>query len=186
VFDDHGARHLTTGVSHQVFEQRKFFGGELDPAAGAFGAVFHAIEVEVFDHEDWLWRQVTAPQQRPDASWEFAEREWLWKIVIGAGVETLDPVFDAAALGQDQHRQAWPFQPEMPQDGYPIQLGQVQIEDDQVIVELAAHRPCLFAIFDHIHRVVFPNQALAYKSGQSRIIFRNQNAHKWLLITAWF
>jgi len=66
VFDDHGAGHLTAGISHQVFQQAKFFGGELNPPAGAFGAMFHPVEVKIFHHQHRLRGQVAAAQQGTD------------------------------------------------------------------------------------------------------------------------
>ena len=108
------------------------------------------------------------------------------QIIVGAGVEALHPVFYPASLRQHQHRQARTLQPQMPQHAHSIELRQVQIEDHQVIVELAAHGPRLLAIFHHVHRIVLPLQPLAHKPGQSRIIFRNQNPHKWALITSRF
>ncbi len=99
--------------------------------------------------------------------------ELLGHIVVGSRVQTLHPVFDAAALGQHQHRQAGPLQPQMPQHAHAIQLGQVQVEDYQVIIKLASHGARLLPIFHHVHRVVFPNQPLAHESSQSLVIFRN-------------
>lgn len=72
----------------------------------------------------------------------------------------------------------------MPQHAHSIQLRQVQIEDDQVVIELAAHSPRLLTVLHHVDRVVFPYQPLAHKSGQSCIIFGYQDSHKSPLITA--
>ena len=71
----------------------------------------------------------------------------------------------------------------MTQHAHPIQLRQIQIEDHQIVVELASHGTRLLAVLDHVDRVVLPLQPLAHKPGQSRIVFRNQNPHKWALIT---
>jgi len=67
MLDDHGAGDLAAGVSHQVFEEREFFGGEVDAAAGAFGAVFDTVEMEIFHHQHGLRWQVAAAQQGADA-----------------------------------------------------------------------------------------------------------------------
>jgi hypothetical protein len=74
----------------------------------------------------------------------------------------------------------------MPQHGHAIELRQIQIEDHQVVVKLTAERARLLPILDHVYRVVFPQQSLAHKTGQCRIIFRYQNPHKWALITKRF
>jgi len=110
----------------------------------------------------------------------------LGQIIVGAGVEALHAVFDAAALCEHQDRQAWTLQAKVPQHAYAIELRQIQIENHQVVVELAAHGARLFAIFHNVDRVVLALQALAYEPGQSRIVFRNQNPHKWALITERF
>jgi hypothetical protein len=66
----------------------------------------------------------------------------------------------------------------MPQHAHAIEPGQIQIQNDQVIIRLAAHGARLLAILRHLHRVVLALQALAHKAGQRRVIFRNQNSHK--------
>jgi hypothetical protein len=40
---------------------------ELNAAAGPLYTVFYAIQLEVFDHQHGLRRQVALPQQRPNA-----------------------------------------------------------------------------------------------------------------------
>ena len=110
----------------------------------------------------------------------------LGQIIVGAGVEALHAVFDAAALCEHQDGQAGALQAEMAQHAYAIELRQIQVEDHQVVVKLAAHGARLLAVFHHIHRVVLALQALAYEPGQSCIVFRNQNPHKWALITERF
>ncbi len=43
-------------------------------------------------------------QQRPQASEQLLERERLGEVVVGPGVETLDPVTDGVARGEDEDR----------------------------------------------------------------------------------
>jgi hypothetical protein len=71
----------------------------------------------------------------------------------------------------------------MAQHGHAIHPRQVQVEDNEVVINLASHRPRLFAIFGYIDRVMLSLQTLAHKVGQGRIVFGNQNSHKWTLIT---
>jgi hypothetical protein len=57
-------------------------------------------------------------------------------VVVRARIQALDAVLHLRPLGQHQHRQTGLFQPQMPQHADPIQLGQVQIENDHVILRL--------------------------------------------------
>jgi hypothetical protein len=66
----------------------------------------------------------------------------------------------------------------VPQYGNSVHLGQVEIENNHVVVDLDCGGASPFPIRKNIHAVVFAFQALPHESGQSFIIFRDKNAHK--------
>src|SRR5579872_31099 len=186
VFYDHGARDLAAGVAHQVFEQGKFLGGEIDAAAGAFGAVLHAVEFEIVDFENRFRGQMAAAQQGANSGGEFAEGKWFGEIIVGAGIEALHTVFDFAAQSQHQHRQAGTLKAQMAEHIYAIHAGEIEIEYDQVVLILGAHGARLFAIGGNIGGVVFGFEPLANEVRQGGVVFGYQNSHKWALITERF
>ena len=72
-----------------------------------------------------------APQRRFDAAAELAHRERLGDVVVGADLEPGDLVGLAAFRGQhdDRHLAA---RAQLAADFDPVELGQHQVEDDQV------------------------------------------------------
>jgi len=59
----------------------------------------------------------------------------------------------------------------MAQYGHAIDARQIQIQNHQVVVDLAAHGARPLAILGHVDRVVFRLQSLAHKTGERRIVF---------------
>ena len=66
----------------------------------------------------------------------------------------------------------------MPQCADPVQLGQVQVENDHVIVRFGGGRSRQFAVGENVHRIVFALKALANEFGQRFIIFRYKDSHR--------
>ena len=71
-------------------------------------------------------------QLRPDPGRELAQRERLAEVVDGAGLEAPDPILHLAEGGEDDHRELGAGRPQLGQDGVAVELGQQQVEHDQV------------------------------------------------------
>ena len=69
------------------------------------------------------------------------------------------------------------FDAQVAQHAHAVELGQVQVEDDDVVLELGCRGPGLFAIRENIHRVMFAFETLANEFGQRFIIFCDKNSH---------
>ncbi len=52
---------------------------------------------------------VGSPQQRPEPGEQLLERERLDQVVVGAGIEPVDPVVGGVACGEQQHRDVVPL-----------------------------------------------------------------------------
>jgi len=63
------------GIAHQVFEQSKFLGGQIDAVAGAFHRRSTRSETKIADRQHRLGRQVATPQQGPRAVPRVPEKE---------------------------------------------------------------------------------------------------------------
>jgi hypothetical protein len=92
------------------------------------------VQLQAAGVDERLPESALAPGDGADAGGELAECEWLHEVVIGALVEALDAVPDGAPRGQhdDTAREAVFSQP--PADLDAVQLGQVQVEADDVVV----------------------------------------------------
>ncbi len=85
-----------------------------------------------------------------DARDQFVLVEWLGHVVVGAEAETLDLVLDAGEAGEDQDRRLHLGDAQRAQHLEARHVGQVQVEqDDVVVVELAE----IDALFAQIGRV---------------------------------
>jgi hypothetical protein len=120
---------------------------------------------------------MAAPHQRANAGREFVERKWLAQIVVGSEIEALDAVFHLGTLGQNQHRQAWFFHPQMAQNADAIEFWQIKIEDNQVKFVFDGSVLGQFAIGENIHRMVFCFQSLTDEPAQGVIVFGEKNSH---------
>jgi hypothetical protein len=80
-----------------------------------------------------------------DARYQFIFVEWLRHVVVGAKAETLDLVLDAGNAGQDQDRCFYLGEAQRSEYVKSRHIGQVQVEQDNVIVVQLAEIDALFA-----------------------------------------
>ena len=149
---------------------------------------FHAIEFQVGDAKHGLDGSRSAAQQGPHPRRKFGERKWLDKAIVSAGVERLHAIFDPATRGEYQHRKRRLLGTHGAQHADAVELGQVQIENQQIVFALESHLPGLFAIGRDIDRVMFCLQAFADKAGERSVVFHNQDAHTdgpWRVTNQW-
>ena len=62
---------------------------------------------------------------------ELRETEGLGQVVVGAGIESRHPILLAATRGDDDDRRVG-FAPDAPDHGLAVEVGQSQVEQDQV------------------------------------------------------
>jgi len=105
MFDDHGAGYSASGVAHEVFEQGKLLRRQLDAFAAAFHLARHPVQFQIGDPQHGFHGPRPSPQQCPYPRRKLSEGEWLGQAIVGAGIQRLHPVLDAAARRQHQHRQ---------------------------------------------------------------------------------
>ncbi len=75
-----------------------------------------------------------AAEQRADAGVQLFQRERFHQIVIRAGVETADAIFNGIAGGQDQNRLAEFFPAHARQEVQTIFIRQAEVEYDQAVM----------------------------------------------------
>ena len=143
----------------------------------AFHFAFHAIQFQVGDSQHRLNRSRSAAQQGAHPRRKLGEGKWLDEAIVGAGVERLHAIFHPAARGKHQHRKRRFLGTHGTQHADAVELGQIQIEDQQIVFAFEGHLPGLFAIGRHINRIVFGLQAFADKTSERSVVFHNQDAH---------
>ena len=91
-----------------------------------------------------------AAEQRAQPRDQLLHLERLGQVVVGAGVDPLDPLGPHAARGEDEDRQRGPAGPPPLQHRQPVELGQAEIEDRGVIGLRVALEPGLLAVRHHV------------------------------------
>ena len=89
----------------------------------------------------------------------------------------MHPIFHPAARGEHQHRKRRFLGTHGVQHADTVELGKIQIEDQQIVFAFQRHLPGLFTIGRHINRIVFRLQAFAEKASERSVVFHNQDAH---------
>src|SRR5579872_3860943 len=89
--DDRSRQHLTR-VQHEELEQRELRARELDLVVAAMHLARRRVEVEVGEAQRLDGAVRGTPEQRTQPREQLLEREWLYDVVVRAGVETGDAV----------------------------------------------------------------------------------------------
>src|SRR6478609_801256 len=132
-------------------------------------------EIAGLDHR--LGVALGTAHDRMDARNQFVLVEGFGHVVVGADAETLDLVLDAGKAGEDQNRCLDLGDPELLEHVIAGHVGQVQVEqDDVVIVEFAE----IYAFFAQIGRIDIETLGLQHQLDRLRdgaVIFYQQYAH---------
>jgi hypothetical protein len=121
--------------------------------------------------------RLPAPDERPHPGLQLRQVERLGEIVVGADVESLDAILERIAGGEHHHRDARPAPAQAPQDLEAVELGQAEIEYDEVVVLRGQHVVRLGAVAGAVHRVISRAQRAREPVGQYRIVFDYEDAH---------
>jgi hypothetical protein len=136
------AQHLA-GMAHERLQERELLGAQLERLAAPPGAVAGRVEPQVADLEHRRALDRAAARERAQACQQLVERERLGEVVIGAGVEAVDPVRHGGARGQHQHRRPHALGAQPAADLEPVEVGEHRVEDDRVVLgRPGASPPC--------------------------------------------
>src|SRR3954451_1604642 len=91
-------------VAHEVLEQLELALGQVDRALAAAHLVRVRVQRQVGDDERGAAARRAAAQERAQPGAQLLALERLDEVVVGAGVEALDPRLDGIARGEDQDR----------------------------------------------------------------------------------
>ena len=164
-------------AQREQLEHLIFFAGEVHALAADFDRLGVEVDDEVAGVDDRLRVALGAAHDGVDARDQLVLVERLGHVVVGAEAETLDLVLDAGKAGEDQDRRLDLGDPQRAQNLETRHVGEVQVEqDDVVVVELAE----IDAFFAEVRRVDV--EALGFEHQLDRlsgraVVFNEQNAH---------
>ena len=157
----------------------------LDPSPVALHAVGAGVQGQVGDLKHARPRQVVGPaRQRAQPRQQLLEGERLDEVVVGAGVEAGDAVVDAIAGGEHEDRGLRATGPELAAHGEAVQLGQEQVEDDDVEGDAARPIECLAPRDGDVHGVALFLKAALDVRGDAPLVFDDEDVHAPPLVVA--
>src|SRR6266446_660793 len=178
LLDNGGAGNGLSFVAHQEFKQREFLRAEIDVVASAADGVTDAIDFEVFNLENRARGPVPSAEYSANARGKFGKCKGFCEVIIGAGIEPTDALLNHARACHDDHRQIRPFGANPAQDIEPVNSGQIEIQDHEIVRLVGSQLLRLHSIGNHLYCELLLLQPLVQKFRKRRVIFSDKNAHR--------
>jgi hypothetical protein len=129
-----GAGKRAAGLLEEDLEDVEFAGRERDDLPGAGDAPMTDVHVEIGDLQEIVGaRRGGAAAERLDAGDELVHREGFCEVIVGAGLESFDAVFDLAPGGEDEHAGGRTALTQAGENREAVERGQVEVEHDEVV-----------------------------------------------------
>src|SRR4029077_12153387 len=97
-----------------------------------FGAPLDSVEFQIADFQNRRRLGPRTPRERLDSRHQLGKGEGLGQVVVGADVESRDPLLERATRGKNQHRGLISARPQFAEQIDTVLAGQLEIENDQV------------------------------------------------------
>ncbi|MNN33949.1 hypothetical protein D3C81_1477280 [compost metagenome] len=165
------------GVLQQRLEQCLFTPGQVDRLAGqgCLAAARVVAQRAVFDH---IHRPPGHPsQQGVQASSQLAQVERLEQVIVGAGLQAIDPVGDRITGSEHQHWQRLAFLAQAAQQLQAVFVGQAKVENHHVELRGLQHCPCIGGVAHTVHGQALGGKAGADAGGDQVVVLAEQNVH---------
>ena len=127
--------------------------------------------------DDRIWVAGIAPCDRANARCQFGKIEWLYKIVVCAGVQPFDPVGHLVQCGQDDHRRHVTPRAQARQKADAATIRQHQIQQHQIVGRTCKGIAGRVEPHDPIHRLSRPCDFISHGGPQNSIVLDKQDAH---------
>ncbi|GJE34646.1 hypothetical protein LDDCCGHA_4858 [Methylobacterium oxalidis] len=177
VVEEHLLRQGRALPEREEFQHLVLLAGEVHPRAGDLDGLLVEVDDEVARRDHRLGVALRAAHDGVDAGDELVLVEGLGQVVVGAEAETLHLVLDARHAGENQDRGLHLRDAKGAEHLVARHVGQVQVEeDDVVVVELAE----IDALLTEVGGVGVEVLGLEHQldAGRDRgIIFDKQHAH---------
>ena len=135
------------------------------------------IDYDIAIVQAFVHRANRAPYQGAQARAHFLETERLGHVIIGAGIQPLDALFDCVLRRQYQHRHIAFLFTRTAQHFQPADFGQAQVQYHHVKCRITDELHRRLAILRPLDRVVFTLQPGAHALAEQVIVFDKQYFH---------
>src|SRR5262245_6309728 len=115
--------------------------------------------------------------ERSDARQQLLDLERLWQVVVGAGIDALDPLRPSATRRQDEHRRLAAGGAPAFQNRETVDLRKAEVENDQVELLGLAAEPGSLTIGSNLDRVSGPLERRHDVRSDRRLVLGEENAH---------
>ena len=173
-FVDRRLGHDPAGIADQRFEHVELASRQRRRRSvdGDLAAI--RIEREVSETKEVGHGFRRAAQQRAHAGHEFLHRERLEQIVVGAGIESRNPILQPIAGGQNHDGNIAPLRADTLQQVHPVHVGKTEIDNGRVVGDGAQGRFGIACRLAEIHREARRPQSGRRQLGQAQIVFNEQ------------
>lgn len=166
-------------MAEQNLENLEFDGGQLNSLILTENSSSTGNHPDIPDDQPlWLaptvWITIDAAQNGPQAREQFAGIEWFGQIVVGADLETNDPVDILSSRSQHKDRDAR-GSPNLPQRFELFQIRKHDIEDDQGESPRQCRLDSFQAVLHRLDCKTSRSQILAQQTTEIGIVINNQN-----------
>ncbi len=164
-------------LADELLQQLVFVGGELDRVAPIGDLLRLGVNEDLPVLQHGLHLPLAAAHQRAQAGVELLQGEGFDHVVVGAGIQSDDPIVEGIASGEDQHRQLVPFAAQLAQQAEAVDIGQVEIQNEGGKLVALECRQGGQPLLQPVHRITAVAQGILHAITQHHIIFNQQDPH---------
>ena len=172
----------TIPVMSQISEQAKFKGRQLDSPSVDHHSEAPRIDAQGTNFNERGDMAPDATQQGSQSGEEFLHFEGFCQIVVGTGIDPLNPLQPGASGRQNENWDGAGLFPQSPHHGQAIELRQTKVEDESIVIFRGGSEPALLPVSNDIHDVSGLGQSVPDVSGDCGLILDEKNPHQRLLI----
>jgi hypothetical protein len=132
---------------------------------------------EVAHAQDRIFHVMAAADQDAQPRQQLFKLERLGQVIVGPGIQAQDLVVDGVARRQDEHVRLEPRLAPVAQERHAVDLGEHQVENDDVVAGGAGLVVALLAVLGGVDGEAFFFQAAAQGLCQRLVIFDQQDSH---------
>ena len=185
-FPDIARQHLAGDnvalMTHQVLKKLELARGQVQRLAAARNGTADHVHFEIPDSQSRAGLGDSSAAERPDASEQLGKRKGFYEIIVGAGIQAADTIFDGISRRQHQDRR---FESVLPHGGQNLKAAPAwkhDVEDDQIEGFRFNQVEAFFAGMGQRNAVLFGLQALPQCLAEFLFVFDHQNPQRIFLL----